>query len=166
MSEPFLGEVRMFAGNFAPLGWTLCDGKLLAISENDALFALLGTTYGGNGVTNFAVPDLRGRVPIHVGSGISQGQVAGVESVTLLQTQIAGHTHPMVASLDVPTLETPANNVTGQAAARIYRAGAPTVSLAGSAMNIAGGSQPHDNMQPYLTLNFIIATTGIFPQQG
>jgi microcystin-dependent protein len=170
VADPFLGEIRIFAGNFAPRAWALCAGQLLPISQNDALFALLGTTYGGDGQTTFALPDLRGRVPIHFGTSagftVIQGQVAGTESVTLTRLQNGPHTHPLVASLDVPAVAAPTNNLPGQAAARIYRAGNPSVTLNSAMVQPAGGAQPHENRQPFLALNFIIALEGIFPSRN
>src|SRR5262249_27160571 len=129
MATPFVGEIRMFGGNFAPLGWALCDGSLLSISENETLFALIGTTYGGDGQTTFALPDLRGRVPMHMGGTFVQGQAAGVETMTLTVAQIPAHSHAMLATNDIPTQTSPQNNVTGQAAAKIYRVGNPSVFL-------------------------------------
>ena len=168
MAQPYVGEIRMFAGNFAPAGWMFCEGQLLPISENETLFNLIGTTYGGDGQTTFALPDLRGRVPIGMGqgSGLTARQLAetgGTESVTLTTQQIPSHNHAMVASNDIPTLSTPANNVTGQAAAKLYRPGTPSVALDPQALGTVGGSQPHTNFQPYLCVDFIISLFGIFP---
>jgi microcystin-dependent protein len=167
---PFLGEIRIFAGNFAPAGWMFCEGQLLSISQNDPLFQLIGTTYGGDGQSTFALPDLRGRLPIHMGSNqgasFSLGETGGVETVTLTVNQIAAHAHPMLASNDLPTSTTPQNNVTAQAAAKIYRAGSPSVFLNPNAVSPVGGSQPHNNFQPYLCLNFIIALFGVFPPRN
>jgi len=156
----------MFGGNFAPLGWALCDGSLLSISENETLFALIGTTYGGDGQTTFALPDLRGRVPMHMGGTFVQGQAAGVETVTLTVAQIPAHSHAMLATNDIPTQTSPQSNVTGQAAAKIYRVGNPSVFLNPQALGAIGGSQPHDNVQPFLCVNFIISLFGIFPSQN
>jgi microcystin-dependent protein len=176
MSEQFLGEIRMFAGTFAPRGNHLCDGSLLSIAQYDALFALLGTTYGGDGVTTFGLPDLRGRIPLHFGGSHVQGELAGTESVTLNTSQIPAHTHPMLASNDIPTVTNPAGNVPGQAAAKIYRAGTPTITLNGASTSpsvvtiggapFGGNSLPHTNVQPFLCLNFIIALEGIFPSRN
>lgn len=169
--EPFIGEIRLFAGNFAPWGWALCDGSLLPISENDALFVLLGTTYGGDGQETFGLPDLRGRVPMHMGtnpnSGITSiiGEMAGVEAVTLSTQQIPAHNHAFLASTDIPMLSSPANAVPGQAASKLYRATGTTAQMAAAMVQPAGGSQPHDNMQPYVCINYIIALFGIFPSQ-
>ncbi len=129
MAQPYIGEIRMFGGNFAPAGWAFCSGQLLPISENDALFALIGTTYGGDGKTTFRLPDLRGRLPIHFGSGVVLGETGGAERVTLTVTQLPSHSHTMMATNDIPTQQSPADNLTGQAAAKFYRAGIPTVSL-------------------------------------
>ncbi len=163
MAQPYVGEIRLFGGNFAPAGWMFCDGALLPISENETLFQLIGTTYGGDGQSTFALPDLRGRVPIHQGSGFILAETGGVEEVTLTVNQIPAHSHPMLASLDIPTLATPANNVTGQAARKIYRSGTPGIALNANAVGAVGGSQPHTNFQPYVCVSFIISLFGIFP---
>jgi microcystin-dependent protein len=163
MAQPYVGEIRMFAGNFAPAGWLFCSGELLPISENETLFQLIGTTYGGDGETTFALPDLRGRIPIHQGNGFILAETGGAEEITLTVNQIPAHSHPLLASDDVPTQSSPANNVTGQAANKIYRAGAPSVFLSPTAIGSTGGSQPHSNFQPYLCVNFIISLFGIFP---
>src|SRR5688572_17255928 len=127
MAQPFIGEIRMFAGNFAPAGWMFCEGQLLPISENETLFFLIGTTYGGDGESTFGLPDLRGRIPVHHGNGTILAETGGVEQVTLTVSQIPAHSHSMIASLDIPTQNSPQNNLTGQAAAKIYRAGSPSV---------------------------------------
>lgn len=168
MSQPYIGEIRIFAGNFAPAGWQFCDGTLLPISENDTLFNLIGTTYGGDGQNTFAVPDLRGRIPVHMGQGPGlnnyvMAQAGGVEQVTLTVPQIPNHSHPVMASMDVPVGSTPDGNVTGQAAAKFYRAGTPAVAANLGAVSSVGGSQPHSNMQPYLCVSFIISLFGVFP---
>lgn len=163
MAQPYVGEIRMFAGNFAPAGWMFCEGQLLPISENETLFQLIGTTYGGDGESTFALPDLRGRIPVHQGTGFILAETGGAEEITLTVSQIPAHSHPMLASDDVPLLNSPANNVTGQAAAKFYRSGAPSVFLAASAIGGTGGSQPHSNFQPYLCVDFIISLFGIFP---
>src|SRR5438132_106556 len=129
MSQPFVGEIRMFGGNFAPAGWAFCNGQLLAISEYDTLFNLIGTTYGGDGQSTFALPDLRGRVPLHFGGGFTQAETGGAESVTLTTNQIPAHNHAMLASNDIGSMTSPQNNVTGQSAAKIYRLGSPSVFL-------------------------------------
>jgi microcystin-dependent protein len=171
--DPFIGEIIMFAGNFAPQGWAFCDGQLLPISQNQALFAILGTTYGGNGQTTFALPDLRGRVPVHPGQGpglgsYSLGQKAGSENVTLNVTQIPGHTHTFSpgCSTDPPNSNTPANSVPAiDDSAQTYNTEA-NASMRPANSSSVGGSQPHDNMQPYNCVNFIIALQGIFPSRG
>ena len=165
MAQPYVGEIRMFAGNFAPAGWMFCDGSLMPISENETLFNLIGTTYGGDGQSTFALPDLRGRIPIHMGNSFILAETGGVETVTLTSNQIPAHSHPMLASTDIPTLGTPGGNLTGQAAAKLYRAGSPTVLLNPQSVGSTGGFQPHDNLQPYLCVNFIISLFGIFPSQ-
>jgi microcystin-dependent protein len=166
MAQPYVGEIRMFAGNFAPAGWMFCEGQLLPIAENETLFNLIGTTYGGDGQSTFALPDLRGRLPIHQGNGFTLAETGGAETVTLTVQQMAAHSHAMLASNDIPTLSSPANNVLGQAAAKFYRAGNPTVQLNPAAIGPVGGSQPHTNFQPYLCIDFIISLFGIFPSQG
>ena len=163
MAQPYVGEIRMFAGNFAPAGWMFCEGQLLPISENETLFQLIGTTYGGDGESTFALPDLRGRLPLHQGNGFILAETGGAEEITLTVNQIPAHGHPMLASNDIPTQNTPQNNVTGQAAAKIYRAGSPTVFLNPQAVSVTGQSQPHSNFQPYLCINYIISLFGIFP---
>ncbi len=165
MAQPYVGEIRMFGGNFAPAGWQYCDGSLLAIADYDTLFNLIGTTYGGDGQNTFAVPDLRGRLPVHQGSGFVIGQLSGQELVTLTTNNTPSHTHALMASNDIPALSNPGNNVTGQAAAKIYRVGNPTTPLSPSSVSSVGGSQPHDNMQPFLCVSFIISLFGIFPSQ-
>jgi microcystin-dependent protein len=168
MGQPFVGEIRMFGGNFAPAGWMFCDGALLPISENDVLFQVIGTTYGGDGESTFALPDLRGRLPIHRGQSAGTslrtlGEAGGVEYVTLNVQQMPVHNHTMVASNDIPALATPQGNVTGQAAAKLYRAGNPTVQMDPQSLAPAGGSQPHENLQPFLCVSFIISLFGLFP---
>jgi microcystin-dependent protein len=169
MAEPFIGEIRMFGGNFAPAGWALCNGALLSISENDALFALIGTTYGGDGQTTFGLPDLRGRVPVHMGAGYIIGQAGGVEQVTLVTNQLPGHTHAANASLNTGTSTTDPTGAywSRDPGGRIppYRTPSDT-SMSSVALAASGGSQPHNNMQPSLALNFIISLFGIFPTQS
>ncbi|MGR9087927.1 MAG: phage tail protein [Gammaproteobacteria bacterium] len=166
MSESYVGEIRIFAGNFAPAGWAFCDGQLLPIPENDALFALIGTTYGGDGQTTFALPDLRGRLPLHVGNSVNPGQSGGSESVTLNVNEIPSHGHAMSVSNDVPTSNSPQNNFVGQSANKFYRSGSPTIFLASGSVAAQGGSQAHLNIQPFLCVNFIISLFGIFPSQN
>jgi microcystin-dependent protein len=164
MSNPFVGEIRMFGGNFAPAGWMFCEGQLLPISENETLFNLIGTTYGGDGQSTFALPDLRGRLPIHQGNGFSLAETGGVESVTLTVQQIAGHTHPMVCSTNIANDANPLNNILAEcSSADPYATFPPTVAMAQQSVTPVGGSQPHDNFQPYLCVDFIISLFGIFP---
>jgi microcystin-dependent protein len=163
MGTPYVGEIRMFAGNFAPAGWALCQGQILAISENDVLFTLIGTTYGGDGQTTFALPDLQSRVPVHVGPGFVQGQTAGVESVTLTTSQIPAHSHVPLCSSGAGTNASPQNDVWAALDSNIYSDVAPSVIMAPSALGSTGGSQPHDNMVPFLVINFIISLFGVFP---
>jgi microcystin-dependent protein len=164
MAQPYVGEIRMFAGNFAPAGWMLCEGQLLPISENDTLFNLIGTTYGGDGQSTFALPDLRGRVPTHQGNGTTLAESGGAETVTLTVNQIAAHSHPLLASTGPGNLNTPGGNVTAESAAvKIYYADEPTVNLGAAACSPVGGNQPHNNFQPYLCVNFIISLFGIYP---
>lgn len=163
MAQPYVGEIRMFAGNFAPAGWMFCEGQLLPISENETLFQLIGTTYGGDGQDTFGLPDLRGRIPIHQGNGFILAETGGAEEITLTVSQIPAHTHAMLASNDIPTLSNPGNNLVGQAAAKFFRNGSPTVFLSPQSMAATGGSQPHTNFQPYLCIDFIISLFGIFP---
>ena len=168
MPQPFVGEIRIFAGNYAPAGWMFCDGQLLAISENDTLFQLIGTTYGGDGQSTFALPDLRGRVPNHQGSGFTLGQAAGVESVTLTTQQIPAHSHPLAFSNTAPALSPtnafPGVVVSSQANANLYNAVAPTTNLNPASIGPTGASQPHENRQPYLALQYIISLFGLFPR--
>ncbi|HTJ74932.1 MAG TPA: tail fiber protein [Acidimicrobiales bacterium] len=169
MSDPFLAQIMMFGGNFAPRGWALCNGQILSIAQNTALFSLLGTTFGGNGQTTFALPDLRGRVPVHPGQGpglsqVTLGQAGGAEVVTLLQTQMPGHGHGVAASNGTATASRPSNNF-------LAAGGSYATATDGTVMNpgmiqSSGGNQPHENRQPYLGVNFIIALQGIFPSRN
>jgi microcystin-dependent protein len=164
MAQPYVGEIRMFAGNFAPAGWMFCEGQLLPISENETLFQLIGTTYGGDGQSTFGLPDLRGRLPLHQGNNFILAETGGAEEITLTVNQIAGHSHPLLASTGPGNLNAPGGNVTAESAAvKIYFADDPTVDLSPSAIAAVGGSQPHTNFQPYLCVNFIISLFGIFP---
>jgi microcystin-dependent protein len=171
MSQPYVGEIRMFAGSFAPVGWEFCNGQLLSISENDVLYSLLGTTYGGNGQTTFGLPDLRGRIPVHMGvsraSGTTYplGNVGGVESVTLTSQQMPVHSHTANALSTAANLLTPQNALWADGLP-IYSTGAPTAAMAGDAISATGGSQPHDNTMPFLCISFIIALVGIYPSQS
>lgn len=166
MAQPYVGEIRMFAGNFAPAGWMFCEGQLLPISEYETLFNLIGTTYGGDGQSTFALPDLRGRLPIHMGNGFTLAETGGVETVTLTVSQIPAHSHPMLASLNQGNTVNPGGNVlAATATATPYIAISPNVPLSPQAVSSVGGSQPHSNFQPYLCVDFIISLFGIFPSQ-
>ena len=167
MSSPFIGEIRMFGGNFAPAGWAFCDGSLIPISENDALFQLIGTTYGGDGQTTFALPDLRSRVPIHVGPGFVLGQNGGVETVTLTTSQIPAHSHVPQGNSGAGTQVGPGNGIWASTSPSLnqYSNVAPSLNMDPGAIGLTGGSQPHDNMVPFLAVNFILSLFGIFPSQ-
>jgi microcystin-dependent protein len=164
MAQPYVGEIRMFAGNFAPAGWMFCEGQLVPISENEILFNLIGTTYGGDGQSTFALPDLRGRVPIHMGSGFSLGQQGGVETVTLTVQQLPAHNHPFMVSTASATEISPQNRLPGNSISiDLFLEDTATQALSPSAIGPVGGSQPHNNLQPYLCVDFIISLFGIFP---
>jgi microcystin-dependent protein len=170
MAQPYIGEIRIFAGNFPPNGWMFCEGQLLPISENEALFQLIGTTYGGDGEETFALPDLRGRIPLHMGTGpdgttYQIGEAAGVEEVTLTVQQIPAHSHPMLATSN-NALSAPAqtNTLGSPTAIDTYRPVPPNVTLSPQTIGPTGGSQPHTNFMPYLCLDFIISLFGIYPQ--
>ena len=164
MAQPYVGEIRMFAGNFAPAGWLFCEGQLLPISENETLFNLIGTTYGGDGQSTFALPDLRGRIPIHQGDGFILAETGGAEEITLTVNQIPAHSHPFLGSTGVAGGGSPGNAVLGQNdSITAYRAGPPNVTLNPVVVGPVGGSQPHTNFQPYLCIDFIISLFGIFP---
>lgn len=165
MSQPFIGEIRMFAGNFAPVGWAFCNGALIPISENDALFNLIGTTYGGDGQNTFALPDLQSRVPVHVGPGFALGQSGGSESVTLSTSQIPAHSHVPEANSNPGTQANPSGGVWAQSTLGQFSSAAPSVTMDPAALGSTGGSQPHDNMVPFLVVNFIISLFGVFPSQ-
>jgi microcystin-dependent protein len=165
MSEPFLSEIKIVSFNFPPKGWALCNGQLLPINQNQALFALLGTTYGGNGQTNFALPNLRGQVPIHMGSGHTLGEAAGSTSVTLNIQQMPQHLHFAQASSANGDTAFAANHLLA-AAGNMYGTAINLTTLLPASVTNVGGSQPHNNMMPYLVLNFIIALQGIFPSQN
>ena len=174
MGEPYIGEIRMFAGTFAPNGWMLCDGQVLPISENETLFNLIGTTYGGDGQSTFALPDLQGRLPLHMGTNASSGttfqlaEKSGVESVTLTTQQIPVHTHPLqcAASGGTPN-SNPKDGYWAPTDVTVYSTAASTVQMGNPAISSGptGGSQPHDNFMPYLCINFIISLFGVFPSQ-
>ncbi len=167
MSSPFIGEIRMFGGNFAPAGWAFCNGALIPISENDALFNLIGTTYGGDGQSTFALPNLQSRVPVHVGPGFALGQSGGTEAVTLTTSQIPAHSHVPQAFTTAGNLNTPAAGVWAFSnSGTLYGDTAPSSPFAPTAIGSSGGSQPHDNMVPFLAVNFILSLFGIFPSQS
>jgi microcystin-dependent protein len=154
----------MFAGNFAPAGWMFCEGQLLPISENETLFNLIGTTYGGDGQSTFALPDMRGRIPIHMGNGFTLAETGGVETVTLTTQQIPAHTHPMLASADTANTLNPGNSVVAATlTATPYFNATPAVPISPQSVSSVGGNQPHNNFQPYLCVDFIISLFGIFP---
>ena len=166
MAQPYVGEIRMFAGNFAPAGWMFCEGQLLPISEFETLFNLIGTTYGGDGQSTFALPDLRGRIPLHFGNGFTLAETGGVETVTLTTQQIPAHSHAMLASTNTGTLNAPAGNVTSSSpTVTLYIQDVTDSNLSPNALGPDGGSQPHNNFQPYLCVDFIISLFGIFPSQ-
>jgi microcystin-dependent protein len=164
MAQPYVGEIRMFAGNFAPAGWALCNGQLLPISENDVLFTLIGTTYGGDGQNTFGLPDLQGRLPIHQGSGFTLGANGGVEDVTLTTQQLPIHSHAFLAMTGNASTANASGNLLAQTPSYTpYIAATPNSPLAPNSIGPTGGSQPHTNFQPYLCINFIISLFGIFP---
>jgi microcystin-dependent protein len=165
VAEPFLAEVRVVSFNFAPKGWAMCNGQFLPINQNQALFSLLGTTYGGNGQTTFALPDLRGRVPMHVGNGHNQGERGGEQAHTLTQSEMPQHVHPMAAVAGNASTPIAAGNSLA-AANNLYAPPTNLVALTPSSITNVGGSQAHLNMQPFLTLTFCIALQGIFPSQN
>jgi microcystin-dependent protein len=164
MAQPYVGEIRMFGGNFAPAGWMFCEGQLLPISENETLFQLIGTTYGGDGQETFALPDLRGRIPIHQGNGFILAEAAGTEEVTLSTQQIPVHNHPLVAASTAGNAVTPGGNLPANSTSvKPYISEPPDGNFNAGAIGIDGGSQPHTNFQPYLCVDFIISLFGIFP---
>jgi len=165
MSSPFIGEIRMFAGNFAPAGWAMCDGQLIPISENDALFNLIGTTYGGDGQSTFALPNLQGRVAAHVGPGFALGQVQGTEAVTLNTNQLPAHSHPWPATTNPAQNLSPVGFGFATSVGNFYNIANPTAVLAAGTIGADGGSQPHENMMRYTVVNFIISLFGVFPFQ-
>ncbi|MGC2697792.1 MAG: tail fiber protein [Candidatus Angelobacter sp.] len=172
MGQPYVGEIRMFAGNFAPAGWMLCQGQQLAISENEVLFQLIGTTYGGDGLNTFNLPNLQSRIPLHQGTLSGTGrtfilaETAGEEQVTLTTQQIPAHSHVPLANSNPGSQPSPANGVwAAQATLVPYSNTAPSVAMDPGATLSSGGSQPHDNMMPFLVINFIISLFGVFPSQ-
>jgi microcystin-dependent protein len=168
VAQPYVGEIRMFAGNFAPAGWMFCEGQLLPISDNETLFNLIGTTYGGDGQSTFGLPDLRGRLPIHMGGGFTLAETGGAETVTLTVPQIPAHTHAFLGTANPGSQNQPANETLAQSPttnAFPYGTDNPVTSLNASSVSTVGGNQPHTNFQPYLCVDFIISLFGIFPSQ-
>jgi microcystin-dependent protein len=169
MAQPYVGEIRMFAGNFAPAGWMFCEGQLLPISENETLFQLIGTTYGGDGQATFALPDLRGRVPIHFGTGTGSAyqlaETGGVEEVTLTVQQVPAHSHPLLASNNAGNNTLPAGSLIAKSISNLPYStfNSPLTAINPATVAPVGGSQPHTNFQPYLCINFIISLFGVFP---
>jgi microcystin-dependent protein len=169
MSQPFVGEIRMFAGNFPPAGWMFCDGSILSIAENEVLFQLIGTTYGGDGQSTFALPNLSGRVPVHQGNGQVVGQQDGRESVTLTSAHMPAHNHTLNGTASAASAAAgPSGSMLGSSTTtmQFYGTGVPTTAMAAGAIGNLGGSQPHDNMAPFLAVSFIISLFGIFPSQS
>jgi len=170
MSQPYVGEIRLFGGNFAPVGWAFCNGQILSISQNDTLFNLIGTTYGGDGQSTFGLPDLQGRRPVHQGQGpglgpYTIGELGGVEDVTLTGSQGGSHNHNPRAVSQSGTVDTPAGNVWAQWSDNPYATTGSTVQLTATAIGQSGGNQPHENRSPFLVVTYIISLFGIFPSQ-
>jgi len=163
MAQPYVGEIRMFGGNFAPAGWMFCEGQLLPISENETLFQLIGTTYGGDGQSTFGLPDLRGRIPIHQGNGIILAETGGAEEITLTSAQIPAHSHSLLASTGAGGPNPAGSVLATSTAVDMYRESTASAAMAPSSIGPVGGSQPHTNFQPYLCVDFIISLFGIFP---
>jgi microcystin-dependent protein len=164
VAQPYVGEIRIFAGNFAPAGWMFCEGQLLPISEYETLFNLIGTTYGGDGQSTFALPDLRGRIPLHFGNGFTLAETGGVETVTLTTQQIPAHNHAFLGSTGLASDANVLNNVVAQSTQFFpYININPSVVMAPQSIAPVGGSQPHNNFQPYLCMNYILSLFGIFP---
>jgi len=166
MSEPFLGELKIISWNFPPKGWALCNGQLMQINQNQALFAILGTTYGGDGRTTFGLPNLQGRTPVYVGKGVVLGELGGENTHTLNISEIPAHTHVPSASTSTSTSASPGGNSWGNAGLASYSTSPPSAAMSPSAVTATGGNQAHENTQPYLVLNVIIALQGIFPSQN
>ncbi|MBD8499463.1 tail fiber protein [Paenibacillus arenosi] len=166
MMESYVGEIRMFGGNFAPQGWALCNGQLISIAENEVLFSLIGTTYGGDGQTTFALPDLRGRIPLHTSNTLPLGSKAGTETVTLISSQLPAHTHQVVSVGAAGQSASPTNMLWAASPAPIYGQSSTTVNMNAQSITAVGGNQPHDNMMPTTTISFIISLYGVYPSQG
>ncbi|MGD0084173.1 MAG: tail fiber protein [Acidimicrobiales bacterium] len=164
-TEPFLGEIRLFSFSFAPRGWALCNGQLLPINQNQALFSILGTTYGGNGISTFALPNMQGNVPIHAGNGFIEGQTGGEDNHTLVAAEMPSHTHAPVGGGQA-TSPSPSGNLWGVNAQSTYSTATPNVAMNPANIGANGGSQPHPNQPPYLVISFCIALTGIFPSRN
>jgi microcystin-dependent protein len=168
MAQPYVGEIRIFAGNFAPAGWMFCEGQLLPISENETLFQLIGTTYGGDGQATFALPDLRGRIPLHFGNGFSLAETGGAEEITLTVAQIPAHNHALLGTVNQGTQNQPQNMALAQSPTQNafpYGSDNPPTTLGSASISPVGGNQPHSNFQPYLCVDFIISLFGLFPSQ-
>jgi len=163
MAQPYVGEIRMFAGNFAPVGWQMCAGQLLPISEYETLFNLIGTAYGGDGQSTFALPDLQGRVPMHFSSDFTLAETGGAEQITLTVQQIASHSHPWMATSATASNSSPVGNCLAQGTAAFYDNTTPSTPMAPGMVGQTGGNQPHENLQPFLCVNYIISLFGIFP---
>ncbi|MGA7672506.1 MAG: tail fiber protein [Nitrolancea sp.] len=166
MAQPYVGEIRIFAGNFAPAGWMFCEGQLLPISEYETLFNLIGTTYGGDGQSTFSLPDLRGRIPLHQGNGFILAETGGTEEITLTVPQTPSHSHLLFGSAANATTTSPTSNVPGtmpEVTTFAYGTDLPSTTLNSSSISSVGGSQPHNNFQPYVCINYIISLFGIFP---
>jgi microcystin-dependent protein len=166
MATPYVGEIKMFAGNFAPAGWELCNGQIISITEYETLFNLIGTSYGGDGQETFALPDMRGRVPLHQGNGFVMAETGGVENVTLTASQIPAHSHPMLASSDPSNSPNPGSNFIGTSSqVNAFFSDIPSTNMNAAAVSSVGGNQSHNNMQPFLGINYIISLFGIYPSQ-
>jgi microcystin-dependent protein len=166
MADPYIGEIRMWGGTFAPQGWESCNGQLLPIADNEALYTLLGTIYGGDGQVTFALPNLQSRIPVHPGAQFPVGTVSGAETVTLTVNQLAQHSHLATGSSGPASTTSPANAVPSSWSDGQYATGTPNASMAAGAVSAVGGNQPHANLPPYVAITFIIATSGIFPAQN
>jgi microcystin-dependent protein len=170
MGTPYVGEIRMVGFNFAPAGWAFCNGQLMPISENDTLFTLIGTTYGGDGQETFALPNLQSRIPIHAGQGpgmpaYTLGEMAGTETITLTTGQIPSHNHAALATSNSGNQSTPQNGIWASPGQGVYGTGTPSLAMKANLMANSGGNQPHENMMPYLTINFVISLYGVYPTQ-
>jgi microcystin-dependent protein len=166
VSDPYIGEIRMFAGNFAPNGWLFCQGQLLPISQYDTLFTLIGTAYGGDGQNTFGLPNLASRIPVHQRSGYPVGAIGGAETVTLVPNGLPVHNHAALGSSAAGTSPSPKEAIWATGTTAEYSSAAPDVTMSPAALTAAGGSQPHDNMPPFLAVNFIISLFGIYPPQS